>query len=352
MNDISQDLQAAVLQAAADATPLCIIGNNNKAFYGRAVDGTPLVVAKHQGVVSYEPTELVITARAGTPLREIEATLATSGQRLGFEPPYFGENATLGGAIACGLSGPCRPYTGSARDFVLGMQILNGQGQILRFGGQVMKNVAGYDIPRLMTGTLGTLGVVLEISLKVLPKPAEEQTLVQSCSAEQAVSFFNIWAGKPYPLSAAAYDGEQLYLRLSGLGKGVAAARRQIGGEVWDQGADFWTALREQTHPFFQGDLPLWRLSLPPATPPMDMPSQWLLDWGGAQRWLRSEVSVGRIRDVVLACGGHATLFRGGDRQSQIFQPLQEVVLRLHRNLKHSFDPQGIFNPGRLYADF
>jgi glycolate oxidase FAD binding subunit len=350
--DNSQTLREMVREAAAARTPLRIVGGNSKAFYGRESLGKPLLTTAHRGILSYEPTELVITARSGTPLRAVEAVLAHPGQMLGFEPPYFGTGATLGGTIACGLSGPRRPYAGSARDFVLGVRMLNGQGESLRFGGQVMKNVAGYDLSRLMAGALGTLGVILEVSLKVLPRPAVECTLVQSCPPEAALAALTGYARKPYPLSAAAYAGATLYLRLSGAASAVAAASRQLGGDQLAEGAAFWHAVREHTHPFFQGDTPLWRLSVPPATPLLPLPGQWLLDWGGAQRWLRSTAPATTIQQAAAAVGGHATLFRGGDRQGPIFQPLEPVVQQLHRQLKQSFDPHRILNPGRLYPDF
>lgn len=349
--DISQHLREAVLQAAAEKIPLAIAGGNSKAFYGRSIQAKTLDVTGHRGIVDYEPTELVITARAGTPLSEIEAALAENGQMLGFEPPYFGDDATLGGTVACGLSGPRRPYAGSVRDFVLGIKLLNGKGEILRFGGQVMKNVAGYDLSRLMTGALGLLGVILEVSLKVLPRPARELTLIHQCPLDQAIQMLNRWAGKPYPISASCYDGERLYVRLSGTASGVQAASRQVGGDTMDEGTDLWSALREQQHPFFFGDEPLWRLSVPPATPPLVLEGEWLLEWGGAQRWLHSNVSAQTIRQIAAAAGGHATLFRGGDRQGQVFSPLDPVLKRLHHNLKQAFDPQQIFNPGRMYSD-
>ncbi len=351
-HDDSQALREAVLQATAAGTPLLIAGSNSKAFYGRTGQGTPLLTTAHRGIISYEPTELVITARAGTPLQEVEAVLARSGQMLGFEPPHFGTAATLGGTIACGLSGPRRPYAGAARDFVLGVRILNGQGEILRFGGQVMKNVAGYDLSRLMAGALGTLGVILEVSLKVLPRPAVECTLVQQCTPVAALAALKRWARQPYPLSAAAYADDSLYLRLSGAASAVAAASHRLGGEPLRAGAEFWSAVREHTHPFFQGDTPLWRLSAPPTTPLLELPGPGLWDWGGAQRWLRSEAPAASLRQAAVAVGGHATLFRGGDRQGPVFQPLAPVVQVLHRRLKHSFDPHGILNPGRLYPDF
>ena len=350
-NDISQSLCERVQEASETRTSLAIRGGSTKAFYGRTIRGEPLEVAGHRGIISYEPSELVITARAGTPLSQIQEVLAERGQMLPFEPPAFGDNATLGGTVACGLSGPRRPYAGACRDFVLGMTLLNGRGEILKFGGQVMKNVAGYDLSRLNTGALGTLGVILEISLKVLPLPAGEATRVLDMTAAQAIESVNRWAGRPLPLSAAAHDGRQLLVRLSGAASAVAAAAGEIGGEEMVEGPQFWKALAEQHLSFFDGGTSLWRLAVAPATPPLDLPGEQLVDWGGALRWLKSDASPDTIRAVAGQAGGHATMFRGGDREGEVFQPLDPVLARLHRNLKASFDPKGILNPGRFYSD-
>src|SRR3989344_4901829 len=350
--DISKTLAEAVQSAAAAArTPLQITGGGTKAFYGLPSAGQRLDVGSHRGILSYEPTELVITARAGTPRADIEPALAEKNQMLAFEPPHLGENATLGGAIACGFSGPRRPWAGSARDFVLGTKILNGKGEILRFGGQVMKNVAGFDVSRLMTGALGTLGVLLEISLKILPQPEEELTLAFELPAAQAITTMSKWSNQPLPLSAACHMGNSLYIRVSGARTALQAARTRLGGEVTEKGVALWHDLREQRHPFFDGATPLWRLSVPSATPPMSLPGQWLVDWGGAQRWFKSDASAGDIRRATEAVGGHATLFRGGDRHGEVFHPLPPALHALHRRLKQAFDPQRILNPGRLYSD-
>ena len=352
MSDL-QSFVAQIQQANADATPLRIQGSNSKSFYGRQVadNSQVLDISGYQGIVSYEPTELVITARAGTPLSEIEAVLAEQGQMLGFEPPYFADNATLGGTVACGLSGPRRPYAGSVRDFVLGTKMLNGEGVQLSFGGQVMKNVAGYDVSRVLTGSLGTLGVIVETSLRVLPLAAMTLTLVQQTNEDDAIKRFNQWAGKPYPITAAAHAGEQLYLRLAGASSAVTTAASQIGGDEFTDGDQFWHALRELQLPFFQdNNSPLWRLSVPPATAPMNL-GYTLLDWGGAQRWLISDGPAVNIFAAAAAAGGHAELFRGGDRTGAVFQQLDPVILKLQQRLKRSFDPQGIFNPGRMYQE-
>jgi glycolate oxidase FAD binding subunit len=348
--DIGAQLQERVAAACAAGTPLCIVGGDSKRFYGRTPRGEVLSVAEHRGIVNYRPAELVITARAGTPLSDIEMALADRRQMLAFEPPHFGPHATLGGTIACALSGPRRPYAGAARDFVLGVRIINGRGEVLHFGGEVMKNVAGFDVSRLMAGALGTLGVLLEISLKVLPRPAHEVTVVQEWDAADAVIEMNRWAGRPMPLSASCYDGDRLYLRLSGTEAAVASAVKHIGGEALHEAAPFWENLREQRHAYFGGSTPLWRLSLPPAAPPLALSGKWLLEWGGAQRWLRGVSDEAAVRRAAQEAGGHAASFRGGDRDGERFQPLPPALQMLHRRLKQAFDPRGILNPGRLYG--
>jgi glycolate oxidase FAD binding subunit len=349
--DLEQQISEQVRESAGPGRALDIVGGGSKNWYGRMSSGEPLDVAGHSGILSYEPRELVIRARAGTKLTELNAALAEAGQHLPFDPPAFGPTATLGGTIACGLSGPSRPYAGAARDHVLGARIVNGRGEVLEFGGQVMKNVAGYDVSRLMVGALGTLGVLLDVSLKVLPIPEARITLVKDCNPRDALAAMNGWAGKPLPLSATAFDGNRQIVRLSGTATGVHAAAQRIGGAPIDDGDEFWTDLREQRHAFFAGDAPLWRLSLPPTTPPLDLPGKWLIEWGGGQRWLRGEVDPDHLRAAAHAAGGHATLFRGGDRSGAIFQPLPSVMLALHRRLKQAFDPAGILNSGRLYPD-
>jgi glycolate oxidase FAD binding subunit len=309
-------------------------------------------VAEHRGIVHYEPSELIITARAGTPLTEIEAALAAHNQMLPFEPPHFGPTATLGGTIACGISGPRRPYTGAVRDFVLGVRLINGRGDLVKFGGEVMKNVAGFDVSRLMTGALGTLGPLLEVSLKVLPRPQHEITLTFTCTARQALARIRDWSAQPMPLSGACHDGTRLYVRLSGSSSGVTACQRKIGGDALPDDNQFWHKLREHQHDFFRGDGLLWRLSVPPAAPLLNLPGQSYLDWGGALRWLKNPLPADVIRASAAKLGGHATLFRGGERTGSVFHPLPPALLALHKRLKSSFDPHGIFNPGQLYPEF
>lgn len=349
--DESKMLQDRIMAAASSGAALRIIGGDSKAFYGRAASGEPLPISGHRGVVSYEPTELVLTARAGTPLNEIETLLGQHKQMLPFEPPHFGDKATLGGAVACGLSGPRRPFCGSTRDFVLGVKILNGKGEILQFGGQVMKNVAGYDVSRLMCGALGSLGVLLEISIKVLPVPVREVTLSQDMSAPEAIAAMSAWSAKPLPLSALCHDGQRLHIRLSGASSAVSATRARLGGEEHGESAAFWSDLREHRLDFFAADSPLWRIAVAPNTPELKLPGKWILDWGGAQRWLRTSVSDEAIHKAALQAGGHASIFRGGNRGGEVFQTPAPSIMALHQRLKDAFDPLRLLNPGRLYAD-
>lgn len=351
MTDLSLSFQESITDAHENNRSFQIIGGNTKAFYGRTPAGEKFEVNGHNGIINYEPTELIITARAGTLLSEIASALAEHNQTLPFEPPQFGENATIGGTIACNLSGPRRPYAGSARDFVLGIKLLNGKGEILSFGGEVMKNVAGYDISRLMCGALGSMGILLEVSLKVLPKAEQEITLIKELDQQTAIDAIARRSRTSLPISAALYDGAQLYLRLCGTPSSVATAKQKIGGDEQADSISFWNKVNEHTHPFFDSTLPLWRLSLAPNTAPLDLEGKWLLDWGGAQRWLLSEEPAEKIRAAAEQAGGHAVLFRNGDHTQDVFHPLHPKMLKLHQNLKKSFDPKSIFNPGRMYKE-
>ena len=244
----------AIRAAAASKVALHIQGGGSKAFYGVPVNAAPLPVTDYRGVVEYEPSELVISVRAGTPLKEVEAVLAERGQCLAFEPPHFAASATIGGCVATGLSGPRRSYAGSVRDFVLGIRILDGKGEDLRFGGKVIKNVAGYDVSRLMVGAQGTLGVITEISFKVLPRPVTELTLRLPMHPMQAIETMNRWAGQPLPLSATCYVERSVWVRLAGAPPAVRAAGQKLGGEIFADSPAFWSSIREQTHPAFAGD--------------------------------------------------------------------------------------------------
>lgn len=344
--DISQDLLEQVNQALNLGTPLRIQGSNSKAMLGCPVAGEVVDTRHHRGIVSYDPTELVLTARAGTPLLEIEAALHEAGQMLPCEPPHLGPEATLGGMVAAGLSGPRRPWAGAVRDYVLGTRVITGHGKLLRFGGEVMKNVAGYDVSRLMAGSFGCLGLLTEVSLKVLPRPRQCLSLRLEMDRHHALAELAEWGQQPLPISAACHDGQALYLRLEGGEGSVQSARQRLGGEVLD--SRFWSDLREQRLAFFADPAPLWRLSLPIATAELDLPGQQLIDWGGAQRWLKASAPAQHIREQVAKAGGHATGYAPGEASSA---PLPAALMRYHRALKQQLDPQGIFNPGRLYPD-
>ncbi|HKJ94391.1 MAG TPA: glycolate oxidase subunit GlcE [Gammaproteobacteria bacterium] len=351
--DLTEGITEAVRDAVEAGTPLCIRGGGTKDFYGRAGSGEPLNTTAHRGIVNYEPTELVLTARAGTPLLEIERALAAEGQMLSFEPPHFDgeEAATLGGAVACGLSGPRRAFGGALRDMVLGTRVINGRGKVLRFGGEVMKNVAGYDVSRLMAGALGTLGVILEVSLKVLPRPPAENSLTLECPPEDTFARAEGWLRQGIPVSGTFHDGQHLHVRLSGTESAVESGTRAVGGERVDDAPAFWRRVRDQQLPFFDTESgpPLWRIALPPGSELPAIEGPCALEWAGKLAWVRSGASPGDIRHEAERLGGHATLFRGGDREGDIFHPLSKTVAALHERLKASFDPDGIFNPGRLY---
>ncbi|WP_149086350.1 glycolate oxidase subunit GlcE [Pseudomonas prosekii] len=345
--DASEALLAQVNQARDNATPLRIQGSNSKAFLGREVAGEVLDTRAHRGIVSYDPTELVVSVRAGTPLSELLAALDAKGQMLPCEPPSFGDGATVGGMIGAGLSGPRRPWSGSVRDFVLGTRLITGLGKHLRFGGEVMKNVAGYDLSRLLVGSYGCLGVLTEVSLKVLPKPRQCLSISLEIDSARALIKLAEWGQQPLPISAASHDGQRLHLRLEGGEGSVTAAHQRLGGEPLDSG--YWAQLNEQRLAFFDEGLPLWRLSLPNNLGPLALPGEQLIDWAGAQRWLKSDAD--NIQALAHEFGGHATCFSHGASQTP-FQPLAPALLRYHRQLKAQLDPQGLFNPGRMYAEF
>lgn len=366
MDSTIQQLAQTLRDASANKTPLRIVGGDTKDFYGNPCTGETLSTRAYRGIVEYEPTELVITARAGTPLAEIEAALKDKGQMLAFEPPHFSKSppspltplphrgegkSTLGGCIAAGLSGPRRPYAGAVRDLVLGVRILDGAGADLRFGGQVMKNVAGYDVSRLMAGAMGTLGVILEVSLKTLPLPATELTLHQRHTEADAIKRMNEWAGQPLPISATAWCGGDLGIRLSGAASAVEAARKKLGGDVVDatQAATFWQGIRDHADPFFAKDETLWRLSVKSTAPAITLPGTQLIEWNGALRWLRTDASASDVRAAAQEAGGHATLFRHGKSEDGVFHPLSPTLAAIHRRLKKTFDPAGILNADRLY---
>jgi glycolate oxidase FAD binding subunit len=358
-DDIVAGWAERIREASADGRALRIRGGGTKDWYGQALEGEILDTRAYQGLQSYDPAELVVTARAGTPLAQLEAALAECGQMLPFEPPHFGRDATFGGALAAGLAGPRRASAGAPRDFVLGVTLMNGRGEVLRFGGQVVKNVAGYDVSRLMAGSLGTLGLILSLSMKVLPRPVAELTLRFDMSATDAVRKLNEWAGRPLPVSASAWRNGTLVLRLSGAEAALKGAKMALGGEAVDavEAGRFWDGVREQNDPFFSALPPghaLWRLSLPSITEPLLLPGSQMMEWGGAQRWWITDADAQTVRMSAKQAGGHATLFRADpvyDRSAGVFTPLPAPLMKIHRGLKAAFDPARIFNRGRLYLD-
>ncbi len=367
-----QALVERVLDAQARQLPLCIRGHGSKDFYGETPRGDRLSTLDLRGISSYEPTELVVTVRAGTPLAELEAALAEKGQCLPFEPPRFGHAdaaGTVGGMVAAGLAGPSRAAVGSVRDHVLGLTMLNGRGEVLSFGGQVMKNVAGYDVSRLMAGSLGTLGLILEVSLKVLPVATATTTLRFELDQAAALAQINAWGREPLPINASCWVRGQLWLRLRGAAAAVQSAAKdltaRLGGlAVDDLTADaFWQGLRDHGHDYFTranaavaDGACLWRLSLPATAPALVLPGATLVEWGGAQRWLLVErsfasASPAQVREAAAKVGGHAVLFRAIDKTAGVFSSLPAPLARIHREVKSSFDPARVFNPGRLYPD-
>jgi glycolate oxidase FAD binding subunit len=351
-----------IRDAAQRGAPLRIRGAGSKDFYGEpAPEGEALSTLALAGIVSYEPSELVVTVRAGTRLADLEDVLAERGQCLPFEPPQFAGRATVGGMVAAGLSGPARASVGPVRDYVLGTTVVNGRGDVLTFGGQVMKNVAGYDVSRLMVGALGTLGLVAEVSLKVLPQAPAEATLRFEMTQAQALQQLNEWGGRPLPLNASRWREEQgrgvLDLRLRGAAAAVDAACRLLGGERLrnDEAARGWTACRDQQLAWFtgRGDRDLWRVCVPQTAPVLELPEAPLIEWHGGLRWVRaSGDAAARIREVASRAGGHATLFAAADpHATHRFAPLAPPLDRIHRELKREFDPAGVFNRGRLYPD-
>jgi glycolate oxidase FAD binding subunit len=338
-----------VADAAARKAPLRIRGGGTKDFYGAEPSGEPCDTAGYAGIVAYEPKELVLTVRAGTRLAEIETVLAGERQMLPFEPPHFAPGATIGGTVATGLSGPRRAYAGAVRDFVLGARIVNGKGEDLAFGGRVIKNVAGYDVSRLMTGAFGTLGVLTELSFKVLPRPAAETTLRFELDAASTISQANRWSAQPLPISATAWESGALRVRLSGAESAVRAAMTRMGGEDIGPDASYWTDLREHRLAFFARRGPLWRVSVAQTAGTFDLGAPQLMEWGGGLRWVSGPLDAQAVRRAAEAAGGHATLFRGGDKSVGVFHPLAPAVLKIHRRLKAAFDPAGILNAGRFY---
>jgi glycolate oxidase FAD binding subunit len=354
----TERLRDRILDARARRASLDIRGGNTKAFYGESPRGEPLELQELTGISSYEPTELVVTARAGTPLADLESVLAERGQCLAFEPPRFASGGTVGGMVAAGLSGPARAAAGPLRDYVLGVTILNGRGELLTFGGQVMKNVAGYDVSRLMAGSWGILGILCEVSLKVLATRLDTATLSFEWEEQRALTELARWNALPLSLNASAWHEGCLRIRLAGAAAAVRSARRKLGGAELDPltAARWWESVRDHRHAFFRlsdaelaaGEC-LWRISVPPATPPLEHAG--FIEWGGAERWWRTRAPARHVRALAAAAGGHATLVRAAEKSAGAFAPVSEALMRIHRSLKSAFDPDRVFNAGRLYAD-
>lgn len=343
-----------IRRAGDQQRTLRIRGGGGKDFFGVALEGEVLHTGGYCGVVDYDPSELVITARAGTPVTEVERVLAERGQMLAFEPPRLGASGTVGGAVASGFSGPRRVAAGSARDFVLGVRVMDARGRHLSFGGKVMKNVAGYDLSRFLAGSFGTLALLTEVSLKVLPRPVAEATLRFEHDETSAIEAINRWAGQPLPLSASCHVQGVLWVRLSGARAAVDAALARLGGERVDEAAatGFWASLRDQTHPFFAGASTLWRLSLRSTARPLTLGPQ-LLEWHGALRWIAAPLDAQTAHAAAHEAGGHATLYRAEAAQRAAgIQRLSPGVLALHQRLKLALDPQGVFGRRRLHPDF
>jgi glycolate oxidase FAD binding subunit len=346
--------------ARARRVPLQIVGGGTKAFYGEPPRGEPLSVRDLAGITSYEPSELVVTVRAGTPLAELDAALAVKGQCLPFEPPRFAAGGTVGGMVAAGLAGPSRAAVGPLRDYVLGLTLLDGRGELLTFGGQVMKNVAGYDVTRLIAGSWGVLGIICEVSLKVLASPADIATLEFEWDEQRALQEIARWRAQPLPLQASAWYDGRLRIRLAGSRAALREARARLGGTAVEQQAAlaFWASVRDHRHEFFalaceelaQG-VALWRVSVPPTARRLSLSGRQFIEWGGAQRWWRTTAPAAELRAAAGGAGGHATLVRAADKSAGAFAPLAGELMRIHRALKTAFDPERILNPGRLYAD-
>jgi glycolate oxidase FAD binding subunit len=350
MADIGKKLVTAIKAAAKDKRKLALMGANTKSFIGREIVAEPLSLLDHSGILEYQPDELVLKARAGTRISEVVQALEGHHQMLPFDPPIFDGDATLGGTLACNISGPARPWRGASRDSVLGVRIINGMGEHLRFGGQVLKNVAGYDITRLQAGALGTLGAITEVTFRVLPRPVAKITLMRQTGASDAISFISRARSRPSPLTGAAWVEDKLFLRLEGSENVVA---RAFSDHSWDEEYEehsIWGDIRDQKMEFFTGGEPIWRFCVDSGAEHRLQDQPWLIDWGGAQRWLRGSNDKEKMEALAGELRGHVSLFRNGDRNSEVFHTLTRPVQELQLRLKNAFDPYGILNPGRMYS--
>ncbi len=356
-NDLSKALQAQVKKAIEDKQPLFIHGGKSKLFYGKKVGGSPLDISQHTGIVNYEPTELCITVRAGTLLSEVETLLEEHQQILPFEAPHYfgmngeGDNTTIGGAISAGISGPRRAYTGSIRDAILGVEIINGEGEIVRFGGQVMKNVAGYDLSRLMVRSQGTLGAILSVSIKLLPKPSHNGTFIVECDQAQAIEYCQHLRIQQLPVTATTWYNDHLSIRLSASENILENCKQKIKNAEINDDDSFWADIRDHRHHFFgRSEKPLWRFSLPPTSKVISrFDNEQLIEWGGAQRWIHSNAPANIIHSIAQSRKGYATLFKSNIPDANHFPALDPALLVLHKSLKRKMDPHGIFNPNRMY---
>ena len=356
-NDMANSLREQVADAVAQKTPLLIVAGSSKTFYGNTVSANTLNVNEHQGIIEYQPSELVATVRSGTLLSELEAELKANNQMLAFEPPRHNKHSTIGGVIACGMSGPRRASYGSARDFVLGTTIINGKAEILHFGGQVMKNVAGYDASRLMVGAQGTLGVLLDISIKVLPISKTEVTLKLPIERDKAINAIRQWLKQGLPVSASCFYKNNLYLRLSSTHSAVRQSLNTIKNshDTEEINNNFWLEIKNQTHVFFTDTENLWRCSHQNNTEFYGNTEEQLIEWNGSLRWICSNEE---LHTKAAQLGGHAMRYPLNNKNSKndnckgdIFQPLEPGLHKIHQRLKQSFDPDHILNPGRLYTE-
>jgi glycolate oxidase FAD binding subunit len=389
----AEEVADAVRWAMSTGEALEVIGGGSRRDLGRPVDAPHVLdMAGLRGVLSYEPEELILTALPTTPLAEIEALLATRNQCLAFEPPHA-EHATLGGTVSIGHSGPRRPKAGAVRDHVLGITAVSGRGELFKCGGKVVKNVTGYDLPKLLTGSFGTLVVFTELTLKVLPAPEDTRTLlISGQSAADAVRTMTAILQSTADTSGACYLPQDVLapgkppgvsttaLRFEGVRPSVefrlSRLRDQMSGsgslEVLDRDTslDFWRAIRDVTPFAAESARTLWRISVPPAQGAevlarieKGLPgSRAFLDWGGGLIWLQPAAAADipstlaceqKIRTAVAPTHGHAMLIRAPvdvRRTVNVFQPQAEALAALSTRVNSQFDPKQVLNPGRMYA--
>ncbi len=361
-----QDTQEIIRNTIESKGLLRITGSGTKDWFGAELKGSALSTKGYQGIVNYQPDELVITVKSGTSIKEVELALDEKNQQFAFDPPYFGENATIGGMVCSGLAGPGRVSAGSLRDFVLGAKIMDGQGQVMNFGGTVMKNVAGYDVSRLMPGSLGTLALLLDVSIKVLPKPVATATLRLEIDQDKALHTMNLLASQPWPINASSWQGEQngvLHIRLSGAKAAVESAtssfKKNFGMQLLEseEAKKFWSALKEQQSDWFKSSndeaSPLWRFAVAPTSKPLELTGSTLIEWHGGQRWWQGKLDAATAKSIAAKAHGHASIFRSNEKDLAMLSslndnPLTKALVPVQDRLKKAFDPHGIFATGRL----